>query len=88
MHELQEEYLVAVKYEVKSYGDLFRLKVRLQRVDEELRKAQQAMYRNRTLQKRSCKTAEDMELYEASEADYRETTGADKSSKRRIIERS
>lgn len=72
MHELQEEYLVAVKYDVKSYGDLFRLKLRLQRVDEELCKAQQEMYRDRTLQKRSCKTAEDMELYEASEADYRE----------------
>ena len=36
MHELQEEYLVVVKYDVKSYGDLFRLKLRLQEVDEEL----------------------------------------------------
>lgn len=25
MHELQEEYLVVVRYDVKSYGDLFRL---------------------------------------------------------------
>ena len=57
---------------MKSYGDLFRLKLRLQRVDEELCKAQKEMYRDRTLQKRSCKTAEDLELYEASEADYRE----------------
>lgn len=72
MHELQEEYLVAVKYDVKSYGDLFRLKLRLQRVDEELCKAQQEMYRDRTLQKRSCKTAEDLEFFEASEDDYRE----------------
>ena len=31
MHELQEEYLVVVRYDVKSYGDLFRLKLRLQR---------------------------------------------------------
>lgn len=30
MHELQEEYLMVVKYDVKSYGDLFRLKLRLQ----------------------------------------------------------
>ena len=29
MHELQEEYLVVVRYDVKSYGDLFRLKLRL-----------------------------------------------------------
>lgn len=36
MHELQEEYLVVVRYDVKSYGDLFRLKLRLQQVDEEL----------------------------------------------------
>ena len=72
MHELQEEYLVAVKYDVKSYGDLFRLKLRLQRVDEELCKAQQEMYRDRALQKRSCKTAEDLEFFEASEDDYRE----------------
>lgn len=56
MHELQEAYLVVVKYDVKSYGDLFRLKLRLQRVNEELCKAQKKMYRDRTLQKRYCKT--------------------------------
>ena len=72
MHELQEEYLVLVKYDVKSYGDLFRLKQRLQQVDEELCKAQKEMYRDRALQKRSCKTAEDLEFFEASEGDYRE----------------
>ena len=72
MHELQEEYLVVVKYDVKSYGDLFRLKQRLQQVDEELCKAQKEMYRDRALQKRSCKTEEDLEFFEASEGDYRE----------------
>lgn len=72
MHELQEEYLVVVKYDVKSYGDLFRLKLRLQQVDEELCKARKEMYRDRGLQKRSCKTAEDLEFFEASEDDYRE----------------
>ena len=72
MHELQEEYLVVVKYDVKSYGDLFRLKQRLQQVDEELCKAQKEMYRDRALQKRSCKTAEDLEFFEASADDYRE----------------
>lgn len=72
MHKLQEEYLVVVKYDVKSYGDLFSLKHRLQRVDEELCKAQKEMYRNRALQKRSCKTAEDMNFFEESEDDYRE----------------
>ena len=72
MHELQEEYLVVVKYDVKSYGDLFRLKLRLQQVDEELCKAQKEMYRDRALQKRYCKTAQDLEFFEASEADYRE----------------
>ncbi len=72
MYELQEEYLVVVKYDVKSYGDLFRLKQRLQQVDEELCKAQKEMYRDRTLKKRSCKTAEDLEFFEASEGDYRE----------------
>ena len=72
MHELQEEYLVVVRYDVKSYGDLFRLKLRLQQVDEELCKVQQEMYRDRALQKRSCKTAEDLEFFEAYEDDYRE----------------
>ncbi len=72
MHELQEEYLVVVKYDVKSYGDLFRLKLRLQQVDEELCKAQKEMYRDRTLQKRYCKTTEDLEFFEVSEDDYRE----------------
>ena len=72
MHELQEEYLVVVKYDVKSYGDLFRLKLRLQQVDEELCKVQKEMYRDRASQKRSCKTAEDLEFFEVSEDDYRE----------------
>lgn len=72
MHELQEEYLVVVKYDVKSYGDLFRLKLRLQQLDEELCKVQKEMYRDRALQKRYCKTAEDLEFFEASEDDYRE----------------
>lgn len=72
MHELKEEYLVVVKYDVKSYGDLFRLKLRLRRVDEELCKAQKEMYRDRALQKRYCKTAEDLEFFEVSEDDYRE----------------
>ena len=66
------KHLVVVRYDVKSYGDLFRLKLRLQQVDEELCKAQQEMYRDRALQKRTCKTAEDLEFFEASEDDYRE----------------
>lgn len=40
--------------------------------NEELCKAQQEMYRDRALQKRTCKTAEDLEFFEASEDDYRE----------------
>ena len=75
MHELHEEYLVVVKYDVKSYIDLFELKLRLQRVDEELSKAQKEMYRERGLQKRSCKNVEDMVSFEASESDYRERLG-------------
>ena len=40
-HELQEEYLVVAKYDVKSFADLVHLKFRLQRVDEELCKVQE-----------------------------------------------
>lgn len=65
MHELQEEYLVAVKYDVTSFADLVHLKFRLQGVDEELCKAQKEMYQDRTLQKRSCKTMEDLAFFEA-----------------------
>ncbi|ANU46060.1 hypothetical protein ADH76_15535 [Enterocloster clostridioformis] len=72
MHELQEEYLVVVKYDVKSFVDLVHLKFRLQRVDEELCKIQKEMYRDRASQKRACKTAEDLAFFEASEDDYRE----------------
>ena len=72
MHELQEEYLVVVKYDVKSFVDLVHLKIRLQRVDEELCKIQKEMYRDRASQKRACKTAEDLVFFEASEDDYRE----------------
>lgn len=72
MHELQEEYLVMAKYDVKSFLDLVHLKFRLQRVDEELCKVQKEMYRDRASQKRACKTAEDLAFFEASEDDYRE----------------
>lgn len=72
MHELQEEYLVAVKYDVKSYVELFRLKQRLQRVDEELCKAQQDLYKEHGKQKRACKTEEDVASFEASEPEYYE----------------
>lgn len=72
MHELQEEYLVVVKYDVKSYVELFRLKQRLQRVDEELCKAQQDLYKEHGKQKRACKTEEDVASFEASEPEYHE----------------
>ncbi len=72
MHELQEEYLLVVNYDVKSFGDLYRLKFRLQNVNEELCKAQKELYRDRASQKRSCKTTEDMVFFEASEDDYRD----------------
>lgn len=72
MHELQEEYLLVVKYDVKSFVDLVHLKFRLQQVDEELCKVQKEMYRERASQKRSCKNAEELELFEASVDDYRE----------------
>lgn len=72
MHELQEEYLVVVKYDVTSFADLVHLKFRLQRVDEELCKVQKEMYRERASQKRSCKNAEELEFFEASVDDYRE----------------
>lgn len=72
MHELQEEYLVVVKYGVKSFVELVHLKFRLERVDKELCKIQKEMYRDRASQKRACKTAEDLVFFEASEDDYRE----------------
>jgi len=72
MHELQEEYLVVAKYDVKSFVDLVHLKFRLQRVDEELCKVQKELYRDRASQKRACKTAEDLVFFKASEEDYRE----------------
>lgn len=55
MHELQEEYLVVVKYDVKSFLDLVHLKFRLERVDEELYRVRKELYRERASQKRSCK---------------------------------
>ena len=72
MHELQEEYLVVAKYDVKSFADLVHLKFRLQQVDEELCKVQKELYRDRASQKRACKNAEDLIFFEASEEDYRE----------------
>lgn len=39
-------------------------------MDEELCKAQQEMYRDRALQKRTCKTAEDLELFKVANELY------------------
>lgn len=61
-----------VKYDVRSFADLYRLKQRLQHADEELCKTQKEMYRDRAVWKRSCKTEEDVSAFEASEDDYRE----------------
>lgn len=72
MYELQEEYLVVVKYDVKSYGDLFRLKLRLQRVDEGLSKTQQNLYKEHGKQKRACKTEDDVVAFGASDPEYHE----------------
>ena len=63
---------MAVKYDVKSYVELFRLKQRLQRVDEELCKAQQDLYKEHGKQKRACKTEENVASFEASEPEYYE----------------
>ena len=72
MHELQEEYLVVVNYDVKSFVDLVHLKFRLQQVDGELCKVKKEMYRDRASQKRSCRTAEGLAFFEFLEEDYRE----------------
>ena len=70
MHELQEEYLVVVKYDVRSFVELVHLKFRLQRVDGELCKAQQDLYKEHGKQKRACKTEEDVAAFNASETEY------------------
>ena len=72
MHELQEEYLLTVDYNVHSYMDLIKLRNRLEDVNEELCNAQKEMYRERGTQKRSCKTYKDVVLFEEKETEYRE----------------
>lgn len=72
MHELQEEYLLTVDYNVHSYGDLFKLRDRIKDVTEELCNTQKEMYRERAVQKRSCETYKDVVLFEEKETKYRE----------------
>lgn len=48
------------------------MKQRLQRMDEELCKAQQDLYKEHGKQKRACKTEEDVASFEASEPEYHE----------------
>ena len=52
----QEEYLFMVDYNVHSYMDLFKLRDRLKDVNDELCSVQKEMYRERAMQKCSCKT--------------------------------
>lgn len=72
MHELQEEYLLMVDYNVNSYMDLFKLRDRLKDVNDELCRVQKEMYRERAMLKRSCKTYEEMVLFEEKGTEYRE----------------
>lgn len=72
MHELQEEYLLMVDYNVNSYMDLFKLRDRLKDVNDELCGVQKEMYRERAMRKRSCKTYEEMALFEETGSEYRE----------------
>lgn len=72
MHELQEEYLLMVDYNVHSYIDLIKLRDRFKDVNEELCGIQKEMYKERAMLKRSCKTYEEMFLFEEKGAEYRE----------------
>lgn len=72
MHELQEEYLLMVDYNVHSYMDLFKVRDWLKYINGELCKTQKEMYRERAIQKSACKTYEDMALFEEKGAEYRE----------------
>lgn len=72
MHELQEEYLLMVDYNVHSYMDLFKLRDRLKDVNDELCSVQKEMYRERAMQKRACKSYEEMVLFEKKGTEYRE----------------
>jgi len=68
----QEEYLFMVDYNVHSYMDLFKLRDRLKDVNDELCSVQKEMYRERAMQKRSCKTYEEIVLFEEKGTEYRE----------------
>ena len=72
MHELQEEYLLMVDYNVHSYMDLIRLRDRVKDVNDELCGVQKEMYRERAMQKRACKSYEEMVLFEEKGTEYRE----------------
>ena len=71
MHELQEEYLLMVDYNVHSYTDLFRLRDKLKDVNDELCSVQKKMYRERAIRKRDCRSYEEMALFEEKGAEYR-----------------
>ena len=87
MHELQEEYLLAVDYNVHSYMDLIKLRNRLEDVNEELCNVQKEMYRERGVQKRSCKTYKDVVSFEEKETEYRERLDAIKLLKKENIKK-
>lgn len=72
MHELQEEYLLMVDYNVHYYMDLFKLRDRLKDVNDELCSVQKEMYRERAMQKRACKSYEKIVLFEEKGTEYRE----------------
>ena len=72
MHELQKEYLLMVDYNVHSYMDLIKLRDRFNDVNDELCDVQKGMYRERAMRKRSCKTYEEMALFEETGSEYRE----------------
>ena len=84
MHQLQDEYLALVKYEVTDFIELTEIIGELRKKENQLSERQKQLYRERYSEKRNCKTDFQLRMYMAGEASYRESLEQIKEEKAQI----
>lgn len=83
-HQLQAEYLFLVDNNIKSIEDLVWYKVKNEMRQDEIQDRQQELYRKNSVQKRACKTVEDIREYQIRHMDVQTELDELKKEKKQI----
>ena len=83
-HQLQEEYLFLVDNNIKTIDDLVWYKVKSEMRRDEIHTRQQELYRKKSVQKRACRSVEDIREYQIWQMDVQDELDKLKDEKKRI----